>query len=78
MTMKYQMWEKKIKVSSNATKLWLNLILVLLNVIMEPSNTTKKKKKKKRTNEYDKSIVTYDVSTAQYENSTVKCDIFVT
>ena len=33
--------KKKIKVSSNATKLWSNLILVLLNVIMEPSNMTK-------------------------------------
>ena len=50
------------------------VVLVLLNVTMEPSNV----RKKKENHQFDKSTVTCDVSTAQYENSTVKCDIFVT
>ena len=44
---------------------------------MEPSNM-EKNNNNKRTNEYDKSIITYDVSTAQCENGTVKYHVFVT
>ena len=47
-------------------------MLVLLNVIMEPSNVRKKKKKK--TIKCDKSIFTCDVSTTQCEYGTVKCE----
>ena len=49
-------------------------MLVLPNMTMEASNVRKNKENTK----CDKSIVTCDVSTAQYKNSTVKCDIFVT
>ena len=46
------------------------MILVLHNVKIVPSNV---RKKKKETNECDKSTVTYDVSTTQCENGTIKC-----
>ena len=39
---------------------------------MVPLNVKKKKKKKKGTTEYDKSTVTCDISTAQYED--IKCE----
>ena len=45
---------------------------------MKPSNMAKNNNNNKRTNEYDKSIVTYDVSTAQCENGTVKYHVFMT
>ena len=47
-------------------------MLVLHNVRMVPSNM--RKKKKKRIIECEKSIVTCDVDTAQYENDTIKCE----
>ena len=41
---------------------------------MELSNVSKKKKKEKeRTIEYDKNMVTRDISTVQCDNGTVKC-----
>ena len=45
------------------TKVQLDVILVLPNVIIELSNVRKKKKKKKRTTKCDKRIVTCDVGT---------------
>ena len=47
-----------------------NVKLVLLNVIMEPLNV----RKNKGTTEYNKSTVTCDVDTAQYKDSTIKCE----
>ena len=46
------------------------VMLVLPNVIMEPSNV----RKKKENHRFDKSTVTCDVSTAQYEDGTIKCE----
>ena len=46
-----------------------NKMLVLLNVTMEPANV---RKKNKGTTECDKSTVTYDVSTTQCEDDTIK------
>ena len=53
------------------TKIRSRVILVLLNVIIKPSNV---RKKNKGTTEYDKSIITCDVSTIQYEDGTIKCE----
>ena len=48
------------------------MLLVLLNVTIEPSNVGKKKIK--GTIEYDKSTVTCDIDIAQCDNGTVKCE----
>ena len=45
-------------------------MLVLSNVIMEPSNV----RKNKGTTECDKSTITCDVSIVQCDNGTVKCE----
>ena len=47
-----------------------NKILVLHNVTIVPSNV----RKKKGTTECDKSIVTCDISTAQFEDDIIKCE----
>ena len=46
------------------------MILVLHNVRMVPSYV----RKNKGTSECNKSIVTYDIGTAQCENDTIKCE----
>ena len=46
------------------TKVQLDVMSVLPNVIIEPSNVRKKKKIKKRTTKCDKRTVTSDVGTA--------------
>ena len=61
---------KKIKESSNVTKVQLYVMLILPNMIMKSSNI---RKKNKGTIECDKSIVTCNVDIAQYENDTIKC-----
>ena len=48
---------------SNVRKVQLNVMLILSNVIMELSNV----KKKKKTTEFDKSTITCDVDTTQYD-----------
>ena len=63
------MWEK-IREPPNVTKVQSHMMLALHNVKIVPSNV---RKKKKRTSECDKSTVTYDVSTTQCENGTIKC-----
>ena len=50
-------------------KVQSNVMLVLPNVIMEPSNV---RKKNKGTTECDKSTVTYDIGTAQCEDDAIK------
>ena len=45
-------------------------MLVLRNVIMIPSNV----RKNKGITECDKSTITYDVSTTQCEDGTIKCE----
>ena len=52
------------------TKVLSNVILILPNVTMEPSNV---RKKKKGTTKCDKRTVTYDVGITQSEDGTVKC-----
>ena len=52
------------------TKVWSCVMLVLSNVTMKPSNV----RKKKGTTEYDKSIVTCDIGTAQFDNGIIKCE----
>ena len=49
-------------------------MLVLHNVRVVPSNV----RKNKGTIECDKSIITYDVSTTQCEDGTLKCNVLVT
>ena len=61
---------KKIKESPNVTKVQSHMILVLRNVRMVPSNV----RKNKGTTECDKSTITYDVSTTQCEDCTIKCE----
>ena len=51
---------KKIKEPSNVTKVQSDVMLILHNVRIVPSNV----RKNKGTTEYDKSIVTCDVGTA--------------
>ena len=46
------------------------MMLVLYNVKMVSSNV----RKKKGTTECDKSIVTCDIGTTQYEDGTIKCE----
>ena len=46
-------------------KVWSNVMLVLLNVTIKPSDVRKKEKKRKT--ECDKITVTCDVSTIQYD-----------
>ena len=46
-------------------------MLVLHNVKMVPLNV---RKKNKRTTERDKSLVTYDIGTAQCEDEIIKCE----
>ena len=50
------------------TKVLSNVMLVLPNVTIEPSNV----RKKKGTTKFDKRIITYDVRTTQCEDGTVK------
>ena len=52
------------------TKIESNVMLVLLNVTMKPSNM----RKNKETIECDKSIVTCNIDTAQFEDDTIKCE----
>ena len=52
-------------------KVQSNVMLVLPNVTMEPSNV---RKKNKGTIECDKSTVTCDVGNAQCDNGTIKCE----
>ena len=54
--------KKKIRVQPNVAKVLLYVMLVLVNVIIEPSNV--REKKKKGTIECDKSTATCDVDTA--------------
>ena len=61
---------KKIRESLNVTKVQSHVMLVLHNVRMIPSNV----RKNKGTTECDKSIVTYDIGTAQCEDDTIKCE----
>ena len=49
------------------------MMLVLLNVIIEPLNV-RKKKKKKETLECDKSMITCYVGIVQCDDETVKCE----
>ena len=48
-----------------------HVILKLHNVKIKPSNV---RKKSKRTAKCEKTIVTCDVGTAQYEDETIKCE----
>ena len=53
-------------------KVQLYVILILPNVIMEPSNV--KKNNNKGTIECNKNIIVCDVGAAQCDNGTVKCE----
>ena len=57
-----------IKVPTNVRNVRSNVMLVLPSVIMEPSNV----RKNKGTTNVNKSIVTYDIGTAQYEDGAIK------
>ena len=70
---KCQMWEKKKK-PLNVTKILPNLMLVLLNVTIKPSNVKKKKKKTKGITKCDKRKVTSDIGIAQCEDRMIKCE----
>ena len=61
--------EKKIKVKLNVRKIRLKVMLVLLNVTIELSIARKKDWTTKR----DKSTITCDFDTAQFEDSAIKC-----
>ena len=61
---------KKIKNSSNVTKVQSYVTLVLRNARMAPSNV----RKNKETMECEKSTVTCDVEPAQYEDGIIKCE----
>ena len=61
---------KKIKEPLNMTKVQSHVMLVLHNVRKVQSNV----RKNKRTTECDKSTITCDVSTTQYEDDTIKCE----
>ena len=50
------------------TKVQSHVMLVLLNVTMEPSNL----RKNKRTTICDRRIVKFDIGTAQCDNGTIK------
>ena len=65
---------KKIKEPPNRTKVQSHMILVLYNVKMILSNV----RKNEGTTKCDKSIITYDVSTIQYKDITIKCDVLIT
>ena len=52
------------------TKIQPHVMLVFLNVTMELSSV----RKNKGTTECDKSTITYDVSIAQCEEGTIKCE----
>ena len=56
----------------NMTKVWLNEMLILPNVTMEPSNV----RKTKWTTKCDKSIVTCDVNTAQCDDGIIRALAF--
>ena len=65
------MWEKKIKAQSIVRKVvQLNVMLLLPNVTIEPSLG----EKKNWTTKHDKSTVTCDFDTAQFEDGTIKCE----
>ena len=53
-------------------KVWPNMMLVLPNVTMEPSNM--RKKEKMRITDCDKSTVACNVGNAQCDNKIVKCE----
>lgn len=63
--------ERKNRVPSNATKVQLEVMLVLPNAIMKLLNV---RKKKQDTIKCDKSKVGCNVDTAQCEDRTVKCE----
>ena len=69
-TMELSNVRKKIRVQLNTVKVWSYVMLVLSNV---NNGTVKYEKKNKGITEYDKSIVTCNVGTAQYKDGTVKC-----
>ena len=60
---------KKIRKLPNVIKVQSYVMLVLHNERMISSNVRKNKETK-----CNKSTVTYDVSNAQYEDSTIKCE----
>ena len=62
------MWEKKFKVQPNERKVRSNVMLVLPNVTIEPSFV---RKFFFWTTKHDKSTVTCDFDTAQFENYTI-------
>ena len=59
---------KKIKEPPNVTKVQSHVMLILRNVRMMLSNV----RKNNGTTKYDKSTITYDVSTTQSEDGTIK------
>ena len=63
---------KKNKGTTECDKVQSHVMLVLRNVRMVSSNM---RKKIKRITKCDKSTITCDVGTAQYEDSTIKCEI---
>ena len=60
--------KKKIKEPPNVTKVQSYVMLVLHNVRMILSNV----RKNKETTKCDKSTITYDISTTQSEDGTIK------
>ena len=64
------MWENKNKALPKVTKVQLDVMLVLPNVTMKPSNI----RKNKGITECDKSTITCHVGTVQCEDETIKCE----
>ena len=62
---------KKVWEPPNVRKKLSRVMLELHNVMMESPNV---RKKSKRTTKYEKTIVTCNVETAQYEDGTIKCE----
>ena len=62
--------KKNIRELLNVTKVKSHVMLVLHNVKMILSNV----RKNKETTKCDKSTITYDVGTAQYKDSIIKCE----
>ena len=64
------MWEI-IGKPPNVTKVQSHVMLVLHNMRMVPLNV---RKKNNGTTECDKSTITYDISSTQSEDGTIKCE----
>ena len=60
----------EIALHQNVTKVRLEVMLVLPNVIIKLLNV----RKKQGTTECDKSMVMSDIGTAKYEDKTIKCE----